>query len=81
VLLPKIYGYGRRKRSKLVPFLGDLGLLIRRDSGKIRWEKSRIYWASLFALCSISTELVDKIGAPLGSTAVGCVWGLLAPYT
>jgi hypothetical protein len=38
---PKVYGYGRRKRSKLVPFLGDLGrrLLIRKDpssSGKIR---------------------------------------------
>jgi hypothetical protein len=48
VLLPKVYRHRRRKRSKLVTFLGDLGqkLLICRDpssSGKIRWEKSRTY--------------------------------------
>jgi hypothetical protein len=34
-------------------------------------------WTSLFAFCFISTELVDKIGAPLEAQWLG----LLAPYT
>jgi hypothetical protein len=47
-ILPKVYGHRRKKRSRLVPFLGDLGqrLLIHKDpssSGKIKWEKSGIY--------------------------------------
>jgi hypothetical protein len=45
VLLSKVYGHRRKKRSRLVPFLGDLGwrLLICRDpsfSGKIRGKKA-----------------------------------------
>jgi hypothetical protein len=84
VLLPKVYRHGRRKRCRLVPFLGDLGwrLLICKDPSHLGKKRNiPATWASLFALCSISTELVDKIGAPLGSIVVGCVWGLLAPYT
>jgi hypothetical protein len=60
MFLPKVYRHKRRKRSKLVPVLGDLGqkLLICKDpssSGKIRWEKSGTYLQSgqvflLFAL-------------------------------
>jgi hypothetical protein len=87
VLLPKVSGHRRRKRSRLVPFLGDLGqkLFIRKDPSwqNLMGKKLNIpaTWASLFALCSISTELVDKIGAPFGRAAVGCVWGLFALYT